>query len=170
MRSLHLIATIFAIACNSDVRTNIRSTSESPDRITEISFHLEHSLRFPNHNVDITMDKRFDGVFIRVVSAPMSGHAGWDSTRVDTTYKIDETLFNRVLSSIRKISSKDLESAGIVGDDGISCEIRFGDPQNYISYVVWTPYYDSKKRKTEDFLHACEQFISAAKLDPKDIL
>jgi hypothetical protein len=116
------------------------------------------------------MNKRFDGIFLHVASRPMTGHEGGDSTRIDTTYKIDTALFNQVLFFIRKISIQDLESSGVNGDDGTSCEIKFGDSQNYISYVVWTPNYDSQKRKTVDFLNACEQFIIAAKLNPKDIL
>jgi hypothetical protein len=165
-----LILSVFFVSCNDGTIPNVETELEAPKNIKEISFHFEHSLRIPNYKVDIEMNKRFDGIFLHVTSMPMTGHVGWDSTRIDTTYKIDQALFDKVLSSVGKISSKDLQSAGGTGDDGTSCEIRFGDFQNYTSYVVWTPNYDSKKRKTEDFLNACREFIKAAKLDSREIL
>jgi hypothetical protein len=170
MKLVLIILLTICIGRNYSTSLTRQTGLDSKDKITQISFHLEHSLRIPNYKVDIEMSKRFNGVFLHVSSSPMPGHSGWDNTRIDTTYKINEVVFDKVLSSIRLISPKDLQSAGVSGDDGTSCEIRFGDYQNYISYVIWTPNYNTKERKTEDFLNACKQFIVAAHLDPKKIL
>jgi len=165
---------IFILVLSSCRGTEKSSQNKQPEdrleKIDVISFKFEHSLRIPFYKVSIEITKRYKGIYLELHSSPKDGFKNWENTRIDTTFLIDANTFNKVLNSVRKISSQDLESSLVSGEDGTSCEIRYGNFQNAISYLVWTPGLDSATRKTEDFLMACKEIIIAAKLDPNKIL
>ena len=170
MRVITAILFFLMMGCKIKNNPNIELSDINDKNITLLEFHFEHSLRIPDYMIDIVINKRKDSINLHLTSTPMKGHPEWEYTKRDTSFRIADSVFNQLLNSVREISSKDLEYALDEGDDGESCEIRYGNYQNWISYLVWTPGYNSKERKTKDFLEACRQIIKAAKLDPNKIL
>ena len=164
MRDFIYILLFGLVSCNAPKEPKSNSKSVDLSKISLISFELESSLRIPNHKVSIEITKQYNGIFIHAISTPSIGNDKWDKTRRDTTFAIDSVSFNNILTSVRKISSNDLESVLLTGDDGTSCEIKYGNYQNSISYLVWSP------SSVPSFFEACNEILKVAKFDPKEIL
>lgn len=90
---------------------------------------------------------------------------------IDTTYSIATVQFEQIIKSIKKISPADMiENIDFYGKDGGTSTIEFGSYANKISYEIWTPTYNTDKRKLNSFVDACRQIILLANLNSDDIL
>ena len=98
-------------------------------------------------------------------------YSTYQQVDIDTTYSIATVQFEQIIKSIKKISPADmLENIDFSGKDGGTSNIEFGTYANKISYDIWTPTYNTDKRRLNSFVDACRQILILAKLNPDDIL
>ena len=90
------------------------------------------------------------------------------SKNIDTSYTLSTLQFDNLAKDIVKISSNDIiySDGGLDGGDFI---LEFGNFGNTVRYIVWSPNYDTEKRKLKPFLNICNQIINLASLN-SDIL
>ncbi len=136
-----------------------------------VKFDFYHSRRIPNHHVSVNFQRYGDSISVHVISKPMSNQSDkWNRTKIDSTFVLDKTEFDKIVQAVQKINCADI-AAGLdfTGLDGTVCEISYGGISTGISYTVWTPNYDTKKRNLEDYMEACKFILVTVKLDPKEI-
>lgn len=144
--------------------------SFSQNTIYDIDFYFSHSRRIPNANVEIKIERRGNEVKLSVKSTPAQDDAKWAKFKVDTSFAISMDKFNSLINSVKSISCENIvKEVGSSGLDGTTCEIKFGDYGSSISYEIWSPDYDTKKRNLTDFLNACTLIVETAGLNPKEI-
>lgn len=139
--------------------------------IYNVKFNFSHSRRIPNHHVSADFQRYGDSISVHVISEPMSNQSDkWNKTKVDSTFVLDKTEFDKIVKAVQKINCVDI-TAGLdfTGRDGTVCEIFYGGISTGISYTVWAPDYDTKKRNLEDYMEACKFILVTVKLDPKEI-
>src|ERR1700741_5654056 len=133
-------------------------TSFAQDEIYDISFHYSHSLRIPNHYIDIEITRRGDELKLHVQTKALSSSKEWSKENIDTTFIITKSQFENLTASVRKISCtnivKEIETFS-PGEDGNTCEIKFGSFQNSIIYNIWAPDYKTTERGLTDFYNCC---------------
>lgn len=141
------------------------------DNIYDIELHFEHSLRIPNHYVDIKIQRRGDDVNLYVKVRPFKDSGEWAKNKIDSSFSISLDKFKFLIDELTKISCADIVSnSGETGLDGTICEIMFGDFGSSITYKVWAPDYDTNKRKLNDFLNVFKLILKTAGLKPNEIL
>ena len=140
--------------------------------IYHVKFDFYHSRRIPNHHVSVDFQRYGDSISVHIISEPM-GNQGeqWNKTKIDSTFELKKSEFDKVVETVQKINCSNI-AAGLdyYGLDGTTCEISFGGISTEISYRVWTPDSDTKKRNIDDFMEACKMILMTVKLDPKEIL
>ena len=153
--------------------TGLTSETYGQDHgIYQVKFDFYHSLRIPNHHVSVELQRYGDSIAVHVKSKPMKDQESkWDNTKVDTTFELTKSEFDKIVAVVAKINCSDIVSGlDFTGHDGTSCEITYGSYAAGISYKVWSPDYDTKKRNLEEYLEACKLILVTANLDPKEIL
>jgi hypothetical protein len=151
--------------------TNL-SLTYTQSGIDEISLRFNHSMRIPHNEVTIQIVERQDAVTIKVKSEPLlTTEKKWEHTRIDTMFKISIEVFKLLEQAVLLIDGNNVvKGLDFTGMDGTTCEIKFGNYANAVTYQVWAVNYDTQKRKLESFLEACKLILKAGKLDPKEIL
>ena len=142
-------------------------TSFAQDEIYDISFHYSHSLRIPNHYVDVEITRRGDELQLHVATKALSGSKEWSRENIDTAFVITKEQFASLTTAVRKISciniAKEIGTFS-TGEDGNTCEIKFGSFQNSMTYKIWTPDYETTERGLTDFYNCCLLIAKTARL------
>lgn len=180
-----LLALILLVSCNRDskpVQPNDSIEEETEESIgsiqnnstdfREVKFTFQHSLRIPFKKVEISITQGADNAQVSLKCDPMIYDGeNWKSNPLDTTYRISKSDYNRITNTIESIKfSEMMNHFNTMGTDGTMCILEYGSWQNSIKLSVWTPDADTKNRKLEEFLKACELVLQSAQLDPKVIL
>ena len=139
--------------------------------IYHVKFELYHSRRIPNNHVLVDIQRYGDSISVHVISEPMNNqNEKWTKTRIDTTFNLEKIEFDKIVVAVKKINCGDISNGlNFTGLDGTTCMISYGGISTGISYEVWTPNYDTKKRNLEDYMEACKLILMKAKLNPKEI-
>lgn len=140
--------------------------------IYHVKFDFYHSRRIPNHHVSVDFQRYGDSISVHIVSEPMKNQGEkWKKTKIDSTFELKKTEFDKIVIAVKKISCSDIANGlDFTGFDGTTCEISYGGISTEISYKVWSPDYDTEKRNLEDYIVACNLILMTVKLDPKEIL
>ena len=176
---LGLIICIFGMSCS------IVQGQHSMDNIDFVSFRFQHSLRIPNHYIVIEFDKQKTNkkdlysvqeqannayyTTIKINSMPSSNDPQWNSTKIDTSYVIDNSLFNALVQDIALLDCIDIRSAIMDGLDGNECVLEYGTRSNSITYKFWSPEFRTKERGLVEFYNLCMKTISIAGFSQKNI-
>ena len=139
--------------------------------IYHVKLDFYHSRRIPNHHVSVNFQRYGDSISVHIKSEPMSNQSDkWNKTKIDSTFEINKTEFDKIVKVVQKINCANIaDGLDFTGLDGTTCEISYGGISTGISYTVWTPNYDTKKRNLEDYMEACKFILVTVKLDPKEI-
>lgn len=140
--------------------------------VYQVKFDFYHSLRIPNHHVSVEFQRYGDSISVHVKSEHMKDQdSKWNDTKLNTTFEMTKSDFDKIVEVVAKINCSDIASGlDSTGRDGTTCEITYGSYSSGISYKVWSPDYDTKKRNLEEYLEACELILVKANLNPKEIL
>jgi hypothetical protein len=140
--------------------------------VYQVKFEFYHSLRIPNHHVSVEFQRYGESISVHVKSEPMKDQdSKWNDTKLDTTFELTKSDFDKIVEVVAKINCSDIVSGlDFTGLDGTTCEITYGSYAAGVSYKVWSPDYDTKKRNLEEYLEACKLILVTANLDPKEIL
>ena len=133
--------------------------------LQNIELIFQHSLRIPNHRVEIKAKNR-DGKYEVVVKAdPMTNDSKWSKTKIDTTYAITPGDFDQLKAMAMSIRTTDMIKAMIgSGKDGTTWQLSFGDFQNEITYQIWTIDYKTKERGLEKYAEICEFLMTLGRM------
>jgi hypothetical protein len=136
-----------------------------------VKFDFYHSLRIPNYHVSVDFQRYGDSISVRIISEPMKNQdEKWNKTKIDSTFELEKSEFDKVVEAVQKINCANIaDGLDYSGLDGTTCEISYGGISTGISYKVWTPDYDTKKRNLEDYMDACKLILMTVKLDYKEI-
>ncbi|MCW5909888.1 MAG: hypothetical protein KIT62_02380 [Cyclobacteriaceae bacterium] len=157
-KSLVLI-TVFLIAFHA-----------SGQGIQEIELVFQHSLRIPNHRVEIKAMNIDDKYGLLVKVDPMNNDPKWSKTKIDTAYSLTQEEFNRIKEMVTSISTTDMINGMIGwGHDGTTWRLSFGDFQNRVSYQMWTIDYKTKERGLKQYLETCEYIMALGRLNFKKL-
>jgi|GEM_PF-1809760 len=133
--------------------------------VQEISLVFQHSLRIPNHWMEIKAINYNGRYGLSVKVNPANDDPEWTKTKIDTMYALTEAEFVRLKEMVTSISTKDLMNAMTgLGEDGTIWRLSFGDFQTKISFRVWSVDYDTKKRGLERYAETCKYMIELAGL------
>lgn len=144
-------------------------TSFGQDEIYNISFHYTHSLRIPNHYIDIEVSRRGNELKLHVNTKAVIESKEWSRENIDTTFIITKEQFTSLTAAVRKISCTNIaKEIGTfsTGEDGNTCEITYGSFQNSITYKIWSPDYETSDRGLADFYNCCLLIAKTARLKP----
>jgi hypothetical protein len=139
-------------------------------RIIEIDF--SHSLRIPDHNVRISIWEQSSTCSISVVTRPANDNKRWEQTHKSYRTSFSKELFENLYLQLLQLNVDEIiaNNATVRGLDGTDCKLRFGDLQNIDSIDIWSPDYDTKKRRLVLFLQVYSKIIEVSGLNPKKIL
>lgn len=133
-----------------------------------VKFEFNHSLRIDNYHVLVELQRRGNDITVHVVTEPMEGY---DGTKRNYQFELSKAEFDEVCAGVKQIDCKDIvNDLGTLGLDGTICEIEYGSYATAISYKVWSPDLDTRKRNLTPFLNACKLILETGKLKPKEIL
>jgi hypothetical protein len=139
--------------------------------ITDIRFHYSHSMRIPFSSVNIEFHKNLKNkTKIFISSTAKSNDPKWRYSVIDTSYVIDNKIFEEIAAKVKIFEEINLNKAYEIGADGSTCKITFGGNGKEISYCFWIPGVDTEKRGLTDFYNLCKEIILICKLDSKQIL
>ena len=136
-----------------------------------VKFDFYHSRRIPNNHVSVEFQRFGDSISVHLISEPMNNQSEeWNETKQDSTFELEKYEFDKIVEVVQKINCTDI-AAGLdfTGLDGTTCKISYGGISTGISYKVWTPDYDTKKRNLEDYMSACKLILVTVKIEPKEI-
>ena len=153
---------------------HIALTGFSQDGMYNIEFYFTHSLRIPMHYVDIKISKRWQEISINAKTRPLENYPQWAKSGTDTTFSLSQEQFQAIINSVKSISCLSIEKeiseqTNSLGLDGVTCKINYGI-QDIISYTIWSPDVETKKRGLTNFLNCCNLIIKTAGLDAKKVL
>ena len=134
-----------------------QKTSES--EITKIKLYYENYLLIPFHWVWVTIEKKSDSITVHSVSKPLQDSIKWEYSRIDTSFTINSTAYNKLVILVTKINASDLKSSPVMLDDGTDFTINYGNSNSEQSFSVSTPSYNTEKRKTNHFLEASTEIL-----------
>jgi hypothetical protein len=139
-------------------------------RLIELDFH--HSLRIPYWNVKISIQEQSSTYGVTVITRPANDNKRWEKTRKNYTKNITKEIFESLYSQLLQLNIKEIIDINdtLRGLDGTDCKLRFGDLQNTVSLDVWSPDYDTKKRKLVLFLQVYLKIIEFSGLNPKKLI
>jgi len=148
----------------------IGSAQELIDKISYISFELQHTRRAPNNHVLIEIEKKQNETIVKSSSIPSDDSKKWAKTKVDTSFSFDSKVFVELLDNVLLIENINLNNAFLEGADGTYCSIEFGTFGNSIKYKFWSPTCMTEYRGLNDFLNLCKRIIIIGGLIPEEIL
>jgi hypothetical protein len=138
--------------------------------IQVIELKFRHSLRIPYNKVDIKAMNIDDKYVLTVKVDPMNNDEKWNNSRVDTTYTLTSSEFNKLKTMLTSISTTDiLKSMNGWGTDGTYWHLSFGDFQSKVSYDLWTIDYKTKERGLEKYVETCEYILNLGRLSYRKI-
>jgi hypothetical protein len=138
--------------------------------IQDIKLIFQHSLRIPNHRIEIEAINHNDKYGLVVKVDPVNNDLKWSKTKVDTAYTLTRSEFDQLKAMVTAISTTDMINAMIgTGEDGTSWQLTFGDFQNEITYRMWTIDYKTKERGLEKYAEVCEYMMTLGRLNYKKI-
>ena len=148
------------------------STYGQDHNIYHVKFDYYHSKRIPNQHVSVEFQRFGDDISVHVVSEPMQGQdSKWDKTKIDSTYKLDKSEFDKIVQAVKQVNCSDIASSlDFTGLGGSTCKLSFGGISTEISYKVWSPDFDTEKRSLSEFMNACKLILRIANLDPEEII
>jgi len=170
MRTLIIILAILVYSFNGIKQSGADFAGAKNNEITLITCDVNTPLRIQYNKIHIEITKNYYSIKLHRISEPLSGYSELGQPKTDTTFAVDTVLFNQLLLAVQDINSRDIEFSLDSGEDGTTCKIAYGYYHSSISYIVWSPKYNSESRKTKKFITACEEILKAAKLNPKEIL
>ncbi|MGH1383200.1 hypothetical protein [Kordia sp.] len=103
------------------------------------------------------------------VSYKYTPHKGCNTDTIDfKSYSIDSIQFEKITESILKIDRSNIEKESqTMGLDGISTSITFYEKdKNTVMnvYDIWTPTYNTEKRKLNDYMNAYKSLVKLASI------
>jgi hypothetical protein len=160
----------FLLAIISIVLTSI-DAQQVNDNIDHIAFRFSHSRRIPNSFVEIELIKRKSETTVYVNSTPMNNDKQWERTRIDTSFMIENTIFEELTNQVLLLTKIDLNRALFLGAglDGTASTIEFGKYGATVAYKFWDPDYLTDKRGLSVFFDLCKKIIKIGGLDPQEI-
>jgi len=142
----------------------------------DVEFNLIHSRRIPYQNVTINMTQNCmtDSAIVKLVSNPSDLNSiKWEYSKIDTTFKISRSEFEKIIKSVKQIKLIDIKyNPNIVsfGADGTTCIIGYGNNSDHVRFSKWSPDYNTESRGLQEFLNSCILILKMVNLDPKEIL
>lgn len=133
-----------------------RNTSQNPI--------VETTIRIENNGVEAS---------IHVTSMTINDDGKKKSeVFIDSTYNLKLQNFEKFAQAALGLKSEtflpNINFKGLRG--GKQTEIEFGNEYNSITYKVWSPFVETKKRQLDTYINTCKLFIKAGKLNVKDLL
>jgi len=142
----------------------------------QINLEIQTSKK-ENNNIRISLYQE-DSVsfFLGIKKNPIlnsKDYKTWLKRDADTIIKISKEDFNLVTEKIMGLSSFEVlkgmnQSNPIIGNDGTGVILEIVLTMDKISYTIWNPSCDTKKRKLEPFLAICKELVLLAKMNPND--
>lgn len=120
-----------------------------------IELHMTYA-KMRGRTLDIKIFKKDNSVSVDINDT-------WND--IDTNFNIDIKEYNDCLNSVMKINTNELNQMLIYdGFDGCTFTIEYGGTFNSISFKIWEPISNTKKRKLSKYLIACKQILSSVNL------
>lgn len=164
LKTIAVLSALLLLLSCGDTHTSARTG-------TVIEFSLTHSLRIPNYHVKVAIRAGEHNATVQVTTRPMERHAEqWAHTAIDKTFTIPLNDFHALLREAEAIDPDDIAASEVIGMDGNTCTLTFGEPGKLKSYSAWTPDYDTKERRLTAFLALCQRMIRTGGLQEKDVL
>ena len=115
-----------------------------------IVIEYEHSRRIPYNKINIELYFTNNEYKINVKTEQMAGKEGYEYSNTEQIITIDKDYFDKIYNSLLCINYGEIiaNCKGMSGLDGIQIKVIIGDFQNNIIFNIWSPEYDSEKRKT----------------------
>jgi hypothetical protein len=166
--TMNRIALILALMTLTLLPSNAQQLIEN---INHLVFRFSHSKRIPNHYVEIELIKRESITRVHVNSTPMDNDRNWINTKVDTTYFVENSVFERLAIQAVTLTNIDLYRAFNLeaGLDGTTATIMFGKYGATVSYRFWNPDHLTEYRGLSDFYDLCKNIVLIGGLKPEEI-
>lgn len=132
--------------------------------ITKIKLQLEDHLRIPFHWVWVTIEKKPDSIMVHSVSKPLVDSLKWEYSRIDTSFALTLTAYNKLVSLVTQITASDLKYSSVQLDDGTDVTISYGNSKSEQTFNVSTPSYEAEKRKTQQILDASIEILKISRI------
>jgi hypothetical protein len=141
------------------------------ETVNRIHFYYENTLRIPNHIVDIEILSMNDSSILEVKTFPLLDSVEWNYSRIDTSFTISNIHLEQIIGLIRKIPEENIkENKEIFGLDGSLWKIEVGQSNNMKVFEVWSPDYETEKRKLTEFVEASRMIVKLSTLKVDQIL
>jgi hypothetical protein len=149
---------------------NCKKPVQESEKIDTIQFSYHSGLRIPYNEVTIYMERNNEEAIVQVHSKPLNDDVKWKYSKIDTLLFIDIRTFNKLAKSVISLDKIDINKAYILGLDGYSCKIEYGEKGKNKSYSFWSPTSETKKRGLTEFVNLSEQILDISGLKKKEII
>lgn len=129
-----------------------------------------HSLRIPYNYIRIELkESNINQYKMHVITQQMDGQKGFEDTNSNYYVKINKTIFEEYYTKLNSINYKEIIKANenIIGLDGSTIDITFGNSQNKNCFSFWSIDYNSKKRKLEELTELIQVIFKTANVSTK---
>jgi hypothetical protein len=115
----------------------------------EIKIEYQHSLRIPYNQIDIEFCAPNNEYQIIVKTAQMEGRVGYEYSNTENKIRIEKEYFDAIYNKFLSLNFAEIivSNENAVGLDGTVIRTTIGSYLNDIVLTVWSPDYDSEKRK-----------------------
>lgn len=145
------------------------ANSEQQSQLDFVKFELKHALRLPNNMVSVQVINREYDADVIVIAKPMNNDAKWKKLEIFKRFTIKKEAFDELAESLIKLNDLDLNQAACQGKDGSSCSIEYGKWGASRSWHIWSPDYNTERRKLRNYFQLCKKLIEIGKLNPKEV-
>lgn len=140
-------------------------------KIERISFKSRNVIKTPIVETSILIESSGIEVKVNVLSNEIYTDSTMNKTVIDTVYIIKYQAFDKLSDAVLSLpSSAFMANISFKGLGGCQTEIEFGNEFNSITYNVWSPNVETKKRELEPYIAVCKQVVKAGRLNYKDII
>ncbi len=115
----------------------------------EIKIEYQHSMRIPYNKIDIQIHENQNEHQIIVTTAQMIDQVGYEYSNTENTFCIDKEYFDNMYDELLALNFSEIikNNESVIGSDGFVVKLTIGNSQNNIVLTIWSPDYDSEKRK-----------------------
>lgn len=137
--------TLMLVLCSVVIMSNLYSQTGK-----SIKINYQHSRRNPYNKIEIELLKIGEVYQINIKTMQMEGKIGYEYSNTENRIVIDETEFNDLYQKLLNLNFKEIikNNDYVIGGDGVKIQIVIGNYLNNVSLNIWSPDFDSEKRKT----------------------
>lgn len=176
---LFLGIVLLSVACTSSNQDDeqksdveLEKTEDEKDWIKFVKLDIRHSLIINRRSLKIELEQRHEQITAHVKSYPApTRNLHLENAIIDTTFDISQEGFDLLMKELSKINTREIfNHFNIMGADGSTYQLEYGNSFNSIKITAWSPDYLTKKRKLNQYLAVIERLIEMVMFDPNEVL